>query len=116
MESIISRIKEIIAHYKLSDRQFALKCGVPANTLSNQLSGERKISGILILNIAQVFPEISAEWFLRGDGPMFIESLPTLAETSTSAKKITDIVVTLSQVVNEQEAEIGRLREELKKK
>lgn len=36
---MISRIKEVIAHYKLTDRAFAIKCGIKQNTLSRQLNG-----------------------------------------------------------------------------
>ena len=41
---MISRIKEVIAYYKLTDRAFAIKCGIKQNTLSRQLNGVSEIS------------------------------------------------------------------------
>ena len=65
---MIDRIKQIINYCGLSDRAFAIKCGIKQNTFSNQINGVRELSlqtinGILISN-----EDISAEWLMRGKG------------------------------------------------
>ena len=117
MENIIARLKEFISNTGLSPRAFALLCGIKQNTLSRQLSGSNEISFGTITAIANQYPELSLEWLIRGNGAMFIkDSLVNVDNESPTLKKVTNIIQTLTEVVNEQEAEIEGLREELKKK
>ena len=69
---MISRIKEIIAYYSLSNRAFAIKCGLKDNTFINQLNGVREVSLNTINAILLSFEDISAEWLLRGKGQMLL--------------------------------------------
>ena len=48
---MIDRIKEVIAYSGLSDRAFALKCGIKQNTLSRQLGGVSEVSASTINTI-----------------------------------------------------------------
>ena len=49
---MIERIKEIIAYSGLSDRAFAIKCGLAQNTLNRQLNGVREYYPLL-----KIFPQ-----------------------------------------------------------
>lgn len=70
---MIDRIKEVIAYSGLSDRAFALKCGIKQNTLSRQLGGVSEVSASTINTILDNYQEISAEWLLRGKGSMLLQ-------------------------------------------
>lgn len=41
---MIERIRHLIAESGLSERAFAIRCGLAQNTLNRQLNGEREIS------------------------------------------------------------------------
>lgn len=53
-----------------SVRQLAVEIDVPVTTLSKQMSGERTISLETIGSILNTFGDVSAEWLMRGEGPM----------------------------------------------
>lgn len=75
---MIQRIKEIIDFYRLSGQKFAVKIGISPNTLNNYLQGKNKISLALIEAILKAFPEVSAEWLMRGKGQMIQGDQPTI--------------------------------------
>lgn len=58
---MINRIKEVITYSGLSERGFAIKCGLKPTTINNQLIGKREISLATIIAISSSFEEISAE-------------------------------------------------------
>lgn len=75
---MIQRIKEIIDFYRLSGQKFAVKIGISPNTLNNYLQGKNKISLALIEAILTAFPDVSAEWLMRGKGQMIQGDQPTI--------------------------------------
>ena len=60
----------IISTYNLSKKAFSDKIGMEQTTVNNQIIGKRGISIDLILNTLKSFPDLSAEWLMRGEGPM----------------------------------------------
>ena len=70
---IIERIKEIIKE-KFGERGenlFSKEIGIPQVSLNNYTSGRRKVSYEVIDAILSAFPDVSAEWLLRGEGKMY---------------------------------------------
>lgn len=86
---IISRLKEIISYSGLSVRGFAIKCGIPQKTLDNQIKGLRSLSLDTTMSVLYTFPEISAEWLIRGTGEMI---KPNLNEDASVALATTEEV------------------------
>ena len=74
---MINRIKEVITYSELSERAFAIKCGLKPTTINNQLIGKREISLTTIIAILSSFEEISSDWLLRGKGSMLIQKEET---------------------------------------
>lgn len=71
MESIISqRVRAIAEKYNLSITALSKRIGIAQQTLNRQITGENAMSYYTIEAILGCFPEISAEWLLRGDGEM----------------------------------------------
>lgn len=70
------RFRRIISEKKLSNRAFAIKCGVSQPTFDKQIRGLRPISSEVIISTLSAFPDISAEWLLRGEGEMLKASAP----------------------------------------
>ena len=78
-DSMLERLKEVIAAKSGSILDFSNKIGVPQTTLNNQIKSPRGISVSVILLTLHTFPDISAEWLLRGKGEMILsDNLPPL--------------------------------------
>jgi len=71
MSSIVDRIKELCTHLKVSENRFAGEIDVNPQTLNNYTSGKRKIGYEVVDKILIRYPQVSAEWLLRGVGSMF---------------------------------------------
>lgn len=111
---MISRIKEIITYSGLSDRAFALKCGMAQNTLNRQLNGVRELSLTTINAILNTFEDISSEWLLRGKGSMLLSEIkPDL--NVERMERLVDTIATLQGTINEQMKTNQLLTEELRK-
>ena len=111
---MINRIKEVIALSGLSDRAFAIKCGIKQNTLSRQLGGVKEVSASTINAILDNYEEISAEWLLRGKGSMLLQK----EETEPGMDKLKSIVYTIANLqdeINEKTMLTQRLLEENQK-
>lgn len=63
---MVNRVKCLINEKARSVREFAEKIGVKQVTLNQQISGDRKLSLDIVFSILNSFPDISAEWLLRG--------------------------------------------------
>ena len=111
-----SRIKELISYLNLSTTKFAKSIGINQSVLGTMFTKGTEPSAKTLFAILNTYQDVSAEWLMRGNGNMIIDKTAILDEpTSAATKKITDIVVRLSEVVREQGEEIERLQDELKK-
>ncbi len=104
---MVERLKQIISHFGISDRQFALSCGIAQNTLSRQLNGARELSLTTVYTVLSCYPEISAEWLLRGKGEMLLTSeQPT--EAKDRMNKLIDTIAFQQDTINNLH---GRIKE-----
>lgn len=99
---MIERIKAIISYYKMTDRAFAIKCGLKQNTFSNQMNGARELSLVTVNAILISFEEISSEWLLRGKGEMLISADSPKNEATERISRLVDAIATLQGAINEQ--------------
>lgn len=78
-ESILERLKSVIATKSNSPNDFSKKIGIAPTTFNNQLKSPRGISVDVILLTLAAYPDISAEWLLRGKGEMILsDNLPPI--------------------------------------
>ena len=111
--NILSRLKEVVSFSSLSVRAFAIRCGISQKTLDNQIKGLRSISLETTVSILHAFPEISAEWFMRGIGSMLINQNGDSAE-SERLNKLIDTITTLQDTINAKSDQIATLTERVK--
>jgi transcriptional regulator with XRE-family HTH domain len=105
------RIKLLIEAKAKSERDFALRIGINQATLNYYTSGKRKLSLETIYAILDTFPDVSAEWLLRGNGAMAIgESLIIPA----NSEKALDDASFYKKIIDEQLDTIKMLRDKLK--
>ena len=112
---MISRIKEIITYSGLSDRAFALRCGLAQNTLNRQLNGVRELSLSPVNAILNTFVDISSEWLLRGKGQMLLSEVNNDAQNIERVTRLADTIANLQGTINEQMKTIQLLTEDNKK-
>ena len=117
---MIERIKEIIAYSGLSDRAFAIKCGLKDNTLTNQLNGVRELSLATVNAILSTFEDISSEWLLRGKGTMLLSDVEherNIIPDSNMERmnRLVDTIATLQGALNEKDKTIKLLEEKVKR-
>lgn len=55
---------------RMSENKFASEIGVNTQTLNNYTTGKRSVSYDVVDKILVHFPQVSAEWLLRGIGNM----------------------------------------------
>ena len=115
---MIERIKTIIAHYDLSIRAFAIKCGLKDNTLTNQLNGVRELSLATVNAILSTFEDVSSEWLLRGKGTMLLSDVEherNIIPDSNMERmnRLVDTIATLQGALNEKDKAIKLLEEKV---
>lgn len=108
---MLQRLKEIIAKSGLTNNAFAKKCGMNTPTLDRQLKGMRAISLETVMSVLNAFPEISADWLLRGDGTMTKTETP--ATDVERVMKLVDTITTLQDALNEKSKTIALLKERI---
>lgn len=107
---MVDRLRAIISFYALSDRAFAIKCGIKQPTLDKQLKGLRAVSMETIVAVLNTFGDISAEWLMRGDGDMIIK--PTAPTDLDRISTLVDTIATLQETINEKNKTIAILTEQ----
>ena len=69
---MINRIEKVREAQNLSTRAFAIKCGINQPTLDRMLKGINALNLNCVASILATFPNVSAEWLMRGNGEMFL--------------------------------------------
>lgn len=109
---ITERLKKIIGHSGLSDRGFAIQCGLKQPTLDKQLKGLRAVSLDTICAVLVTYPEISSDWLIRGKGDM-LNTLPDRSAEMERIDKLVDSITTLQDTINEKNKTIATLQAQL---
>lgn len=86
---MLIRIKLILKERKISQKQLAEAAGISVWTLTHQLNGIYKLNVDVLLALCRLCPNLSAEWLLRGNGPMYITDIPAPEQTAEQSAKIT---------------------------
>ena len=94
---MIGRIIKFIESTGLSEQKFAESMGVKQQTLNNYTRGINKFPLSFIERMVEIYPDLSAEWLLRGEGSMLKSETPDREETETLKKflKQTDALLAI---------------------
>ena len=72
MENLITQsVREFLSCNSISINSLAKQINVAQATLNPQLRGDRTLAANIVVKILEAFPDISAEWLLRGEGEMY---------------------------------------------
>lgn len=106
--NILQRLKEVISYSGVSVRAFSIKCGISQTTLDKQIKGLRSVSIETIMSVLYAFPEISAEWLMRGIGTMLANKDINTIEAER-INKLIDTITTLQDTINAKNDTIATL-------
>lgn len=111
---IRKRLKDTLLHYNETLNSISSDNAMQTR-LSRQVNGGASITCETILRFLEVFPEVSAEWLLRGKGEMILsDNMPTFSGNETESEE--DLKIELSKVVAElEEYKLQNLRLEAQK-
>lgn len=83
MEHLIAqRVREFLTINSISVNSLAKQINVAQATLNPQLRGDRTLAANIVVKILETFPDISAEWLLRGEGEMYRDNSEQKKEIS----------------------------------
>lgn len=75
MTSIYQRLDAIKQHYNMSVTAIAQKLDTRKATVINYFNGSQPPKLEFIDKIFEAYPDVSAEWLMRGNGPMLLSDL-----------------------------------------
>lgn len=90
--SVIERINATLKHFGKTPNSLANMLGMTPSTVNRQLKGDQALSSKVIEGVLTVFPDVSAEWLLRGKGEMLISEQITLAKMQDAKGRESDVV------------------------
>jgi hypothetical protein len=70
--SIVDRIELIINNLDISTRNFEANIGVAYGTVQKPITNNKTVGSDVLSKILITYPELSAEWLMRGEGEMLI--------------------------------------------
>ena len=115
-ENIISRIKKIRKHFKLSQSEFAESLGHGRGVIENIELGRVSPKPILLQQICKVY-NVDPYWLETGEGPMFLErdEYDELLEfameinTNRDLEWVKELVLSVKRLSPEQRAEVSAI-------
>lgn len=71
--TIYQRVKCVLENKSISVNALSKQINVAQATLNPQLRGDRTLAANIVEKILNVFPDVSAEWLMRGVGTMYVK-------------------------------------------
>lgn len=101
-EDLRVRFKEVLSFYKSNINQLSKGDKAMQVRLSRQINNGATITFETVSNILDTFPDVSAEWLLRGKGEMLIASSPNekKEEEALAESLFRDVLVEFMSMVN----------------
>ena len=106
-KDVFERLRAILKEKDFSRKKLAAVSELPLSTVTTNISGVTKQPSYAIIEaVLYQFPDISAEWLVRGKGGKYISDLPSIDHEDT------DEVLDLKAEITRLRAELTELREE----
>lgn len=99
---INQRIADIINYYGIEQKELAKKIDVTAATISKIVKGLSIPGGRILVQVLEQYPDISAEWLMRGQGDMLInKSKLGNQETTITQTQYQDLLRRFEKLAND---------------
>lgn len=83
---LLARVKQAKQINRLTIMQIAKEAGMHQPTVTNQLNGHFNLDIRVVLAVAKLCPNVSAEFLLRGDGDMLTDSNDNAKQAQLEAR------------------------------
>ena len=83
MSDSVKRLREFMDDKALTSKSLASKIGVQASTFSHYFNGRNSPSAKVMDKLLSAYPELNADWLLRGVGPKY-HANASVAKNETS--------------------------------
>lgn len=103
--NVAERIKEFLNFKRISVNSLSKQLNITQTTLNRQFNGTVTLSVEAVLAVLEHFPELSAEWLLRGIGQMIQNAPKTETELSAVCIDQAKEIYRLKQRISELERE-----------
>lgn len=114
--SVKQRIKQILRSKKIQIPLLAEGDENLRRTLFRQINEETTLAISTVIFILDKFPDVSAEWLLRGEGDMFKHTNPATIQTQNGGIGNTQNMNTYTEPIDLLRTEIAAKNEQLKVK
>lgn len=117
-EAIRQRVRTVLSEFNSNTNQLADNDVNFQNRLSRQINQGSRLSCDTIIRFLSAYPNVSAEWLIRGEGNMLItDNMPPFTgDESDNDLDVHAKVISLTLEKEELVKEINQLKDELKKK
>jgi plasmid maintenance system antidote protein VapI len=103
IQDVNKRVVEIQDRYQLTSAQFAARLGIQRARLSHLSNARNNVSLDFLLTVLTKFPDVNAEWLMRGKGSMirdtnegkFEKTAPKIQEPDRKPEKSEPVEKTL---------------------
>ena len=122
-KKVYERIQRMLKNKRISGNELAKIIGISSTSVYNYLSGEVRAPLSFVSMILESFPDLSAEWLLRGEGEMFLPQKKStyleMAEKlhaplmASEPSSLTAQVERLTQKQEEMQSQLDRLLQKL---
>lgn len=122
-KKVYERIQRMLKNKRISGNELAKIIGISSTSVYNYLSGEVRAPLSFVSMILESFPDLSAEWLLRGEGEMFLPQRKStyleMAEKlhaplmASEPSSLTAQVERLTQKQEEMQSQLDRLLQKL---
>lgn len=109
-KSVLKRVQSFVEDTGETKNSLANKCGMAPQTFWRYVNGDNKITVSLLESLLEVFPDLSAEWLLRGEGEKYKTDVPQENDTD----EVADLRAELTRVHAERD-EYKQIIEDLKR-
>lgn len=113
MSALLERIKQFIDYKHISIRKFEESVGFSNGAFSSQLKNKKTIGCDKLENILHIYPEISAEWLLTGEGDMLKIANDSEEQTSNTLCKECALLKTKDELIETQRKLIQSLENQM---
>lgn len=72
-QTIYQRIMLVLEDKQVTVNALSKTIEMAQTTLNTQLKGERALSANVVSKVLEAFPDVSAEWIMRGKGSMYTD-------------------------------------------
>jgi len=103
---MIDRLKQYLTMRGISERGLSEQVGVSQQSMNNYMNRQYRMSVDVAMKILELYPDLSAEWLLRGEGEM--KRIPASKELKAMQKVYEGLLNDRDKRIRELELDLAK--------